>query len=165
MGKTSHNTGKKMNEKGYTLLEVIIVAAIIGILITIGTAHYLEAKRVSVEHLCATRLANLASLENMYFREYAAYGNFFQLQAAKLVDESYTPFDEVQSQANPYIPEYNLTFNVSTEKFQIVAQPIHGDFEGIYVRWRTSGGIEDERSMYVDETGVVRYLSNGRPVF
>jgi prepilin-type N-terminal cleavage/methylation domain-containing protein len=159
------DTRKLLNEAGYTMIEVIIVASIITILLTIGSAHYLEAKRLAMEQLAATRLANIDGYQQMYFREFATYATFQELQAKGYIDSGYTSYDNVLSESVPYVPEYNLTFNVSTESYQVIAQPVHGDFAGFYVRWRISGGIEEERGMFVDQNGVVRYLSNNRPVF
>ena len=155
----------KQDDNGYTILEVIIVAMIIGILVTIGTAHYLEARRLASEHLCATRLANIDAYQKMYYRQYATYATFQELQNEGFIDAAYTSYDDVLSDATPYIPEYFMTFNISGDKYMVTAQPVHGDFNGIYVRWRASGGLEDKRGMLVDQSGVVRYLYNKRPVF
>jgi len=152
-------------ESGYTLIEVIIVAAIIGILLTIGTAHYIEAQRIAIEHLCATRLANIAAFEKMYFREYAQYATFEELQTQGFIDKAYDSFDDVTSRSTPYVPEYWLEFNITTDTYQIIARPILEDFDALYVRWRTAGGQEDVRSMFVDQDGVVRFLRNKRPIF
>ncbi|MBU1023709.1 prepilin-type N-terminal cleavage/methylation domain-containing protein [bacterium] len=159
------NIFEMKNEKGYTMIEVIIVALIIGILLTIGTAHYLEAQRMAVEQLCATRLAQIDALQKMYYRQYSEYATFQELQAEGFIDSAYTPFDDVLSQATPYVPEYTLTFNVSGDRYQVIAETVHGDFNGVYVRWRAAGGQQDKRAMSVDQTGVVRYLYNNRPVF
>lgn len=156
---------KVHDDNGYTILEVIMVAMIIGILITIGTAHYLEARRLASEHLCATRLANIDVYEKMYYRQYATYATFQELQDEGFIDAAYTAHDDVLSNATPYIPEYFMTFNISSDTYQVSAQTVHGDFNAVYVRWRMSGGLEDKRGMFVDQTGVVRYLYNRRPVF
>ena len=153
------------NERGYTLLEVTIVAAIIGILLTIGTAHYLEAQRLSIEHLCATRLANIAAFEKMYYREFSNYATFQELQYQGFIDKTYTSGDDVMSHSTPYIPEYWMEFNIAGDTYQIIARPVVSDFDAVYVRWRVLGGQENERSMYIDQDGVVRYLRNARPVF
>ena len=155
----------KRDDHGYTILEVIIVAMIIGILITIGTAHYIEVRRLASEHLCATRLANIDAYQKMYYRQYATYATFEELQYEGFIDVAYTSYDDVLSNTTPYIPEYFMTFNVTSDRYIVSAQPVHSDFNGIYVRWRVSGGQEDKRGMYVDQSGVVRYLRNRRPVF
>jgi len=153
------------SERGYTLLEVIIVAAIIGILLTIGTAHYLEAQRLSIEHLCATKLANIGAFEKMYYREFANYATFQELQDQGFIDKAYWAGDDVMSHSTPFVPEYWLEFNITGDTYQVVARPVISDNNAVYVRWRVLGGQENERSMYIDQDGVVRYLRNGRPVF
>ena len=153
------------NDMGYTMIEVIIVALIIAVLLTIGTAHYLEAQRMATEHLCATRLANIDALQKMYYRQYSEYATFQQLQEEGFIDVAYTPFDDVLSQSIPYVPEYTLTFNVSGDTYQVIAETVLGDFNSFYVRWRAAGGQQDKRAMSIDQTGVVRYLYNNRPVF
>ena len=155
----------KRDERGYTIIEVIIVAMIIGILVTIGTAHYLEARRLASEHLCATRLANIDAYQRMYYRQFATYATFQELQTEGFIDAAYTSYDDVLSNTTPYIPEYFMTFNISGDTYMVSAQPVHSDFNGVYVRWRASGGLEDKRGMFIDQTGIVRYLSNERPVF
>lgn len=156
---------KLKKESGYTLLEVIIVAAIIGILLTIGTAHYLEVQRLAKEHLCATRLANIAAYEKMYYREYGQYATFQELQNRGFIDRAYTQSDDIAGHAVPFIPDYWLEFSVSTDSYYVIARPVQGDYDAVYVRWRLLGGQEDVRSMYVNQDGVVRYLRNNRPVF
>ncbi len=156
---------KVHDDNGYTILEVIIVAMIIGILITIGTAHYLEVRRLASEHLCATRLANIDAYQRMYYRQYATYATFLELKNEGFIDAAYTAHDDILSNAIPYIPEYFMTFNISSDTYQVSALPVHGDFNGVYVRWRASGGLEDKRGMFVNQAGVVRYLYNNRPVF
>lgn len=157
-------------QRGYTLMEVLIVATIVGILLTIGSVQYLEVKRRSKENLCAQKLNQLAVYEKMYFRENGFYADWEDLlYDGGYVDESYVhPSDTLLHYDRPvYIPEYTLEFIISDDNlgYEIIAEPVIQDAYLWYPRWVPLGGIPELRSMYVDETGVVKWLANGRPVY
>ncbi len=158
-----------MKQKGYTLMEVLIVATIVGILVTVGTVQYLEVKRRSKEKLAAQRLTQLALYERMYFREFGEYGEYFDLRDEGYIDEAYLyEDDDMTHYLRPaYIPEYTLEFNLDEEGggFEIIAESVLEQSHTWYPRWVVIGGIRDLRGMYVEEDGVVKWLTSGRPVY
>jgi prepilin-type N-terminal cleavage/methylation domain-containing protein len=160
---------KYIGQRGYTLMEVLIVATIVSILLTIGSVSYLEAKRRAKEQYAAQRLAQLAVFEKMYFREFTTYATFEDLRDAGYIDQDYIyPSDEPQHYHRPvYVQDYALEFIIAKDGggFEIDATPVLTESQLWYPRWTLLGGIPYLRSLKVDEQGVVEWLSNGRPVF
>jgi len=156
------------SERGYTLMEVLIVATIVGILVTVGTVQYLEVKRRAKEHYCAQRLAQLAVYEHMYFKDFGSYGDWNDLRNQGYIDMDYIhEDDELLHYRRPYyIQEYELDFNIAEGEagFEIVATPVVNQTHLWYPRWIPLGGINDLRSMKVQEDAVVKWLDSGRPV-
>jgi prepilin-type N-terminal cleavage/methylation domain-containing protein len=62
-----------MNNKGFTLTELIIVVAIIGILAMIGIPSYLGQQTSAARTEAYTNLQNLRLLEEQFFAENGAY--------------------------------------------------------------------------------------------
>jgi len=159
----------KIRQRGYTLMEVLIVATIVGILVTVGTVQYLEVKRRSKEKLAVQRLAQLAVFERMYFRDFGNYATFEDLRIEGYIDESYLyQSDEPLHYHRPaYVPEYQLEFNLEQGGlgFEIVATGVLDEPHTWYPRWVPLGGIPDLRAFFVEEDGVVKWLDTGRPVY
>ncbi len=149
-------------------MEVLIVATIVAILVTVGTVQYLEVKRRAKEHYCAQRLAQLAIWEDLYSRELGEYANFDDLQREGYVDWDFLEDDDrLHYQRAAFILEYKLEFNKDKEGggFEIIAEPVVDEPYLWYPRWTPMGGIAGLRSMKVEEDGVVKWLDTGRPVF
>jgi prepilin-type N-terminal cleavage/methylation domain-containing protein len=159
---------KFTGQKGYTLMEVLIVATIVGILVSVGTVQYLEVKRRAKEKFAVQKLAQLSAYENMYFREFGNYADFDNLKLEGYVDQSYYEDDEFRHYLRPaYIPEYQMEFVIDDTGggFRITASPVLEDEYLWFPRWVALGGIQDLRSVYVEEDGVVKWLDSNRPVF
>jgi type IV pilus assembly protein PilE len=62
-----------MNKKGVTLLELLIVVAVIGILAVIATPVYLGSQRRAARSEAMSNLPNLRLLEEQYFAENGCY--------------------------------------------------------------------------------------------
>jgi len=160
---------KNNRERGYTLMEVLVVATIVGILVSVGTVQYLEVKRRSKEKLAAQKVAQLAVYERFYFRDFGKYADFEELREEGYIDEQYRfEDDDVLHYDRPaYIPEFMLDFQIDeeTSDFKITAEPSLQSRHAWYPRWVPLGGIDEYRSVYVEKDGVVRWLDTGRPVF
>lgn len=160
---------RKKNQAGYTLMEVLIVATIIGILLSVGTVQYLEVKRRAKEKFAVSRLALLATYERMYLRNYGVYGDWPDLLDEGLIARDYiNQSDDLTHYERPiYIPEYSLEFEIDSVNggFKITAEPILQQAHLWYPRWVILGGIDDLRSFYVEEDGVVKWLETGRAVY
>jgi len=160
---------EKLGQKGYTLMEVLIVATIVGILVTVGTVQYLEVKRRSKEKLAASKLAQLAAYERMYFRDFGEYAEFEDLREEGYVDWDYIYEDDepLHYQRPVYIPEYTLEFVLDEEGggYEIVAEPVLTEQHLWYPRWYALGGIPYLRGLYVSEDGIVKWLENDRPIY
>jgi type II secretory pathway pseudopilin PulG len=150
-------------------MELLIVVTIVGILVTVGTVQYLEAKRRAKENFCAQRLAQLATWERMYFRDFGEYASYEDLRIEGYIDWDYVKEDDDLLHYNHpvYIQEYKLDFNIETETggFEITAEPVVNERQLYYARWTPMGGIPELRSMKVNRDGVVMWLDTGRPVF
>jgi prepilin-type N-terminal cleavage/methylation domain-containing protein len=65
--------------RGFTLIELMIVIVIIGILATMAILNYTSTKQKSYEAQMKSDLRNLATAEEAYFYDSAAYTTDFTL--------------------------------------------------------------------------------------
>lgn len=70
---------KFRDQKGFTLIELMIVVAIIGILAAIAIPNFLKYQAKSRQSEAKTNLGGIFVAETSYFGEQAAYGNFAQV--------------------------------------------------------------------------------------
>ena len=152
---------------GFTLMEVLLVASIIVILVSVGSVSYLEAQRRAREHYTASRLQELATYEKLYVREFGEFALFWELQEQGYIDPNYSEDDNTQHTVkSPYIPEYTLEIDVPGDgTYRIDAVCVLDNSRDFNPRWRLVGGIWDLRPMYVDDRGMVRWTENDKPIY
>ena len=75
-------------KKGFTLLEVLIVIAIIGILVSIGLASYSTAQSKSRD---ARRRGDLKAMQNAWEQYYAESANAAKTTTGKKISATYLP--------------------------------------------------------------------------
>ena len=72
-----------MNRKGFTLIELLIVVVIIGILAAIAIPKFAATKDKAKLASVKTDLRNSMTAQEAYFSDFATYGTFANLQAAR----------------------------------------------------------------------------------
>jgi type IV pilus assembly protein PilA len=78
------------NEKGFTLIELMIVVAIIGILAAIAIPNFLRFQAKSKQSEAKTNLGGIFTAEISYFGENSFFGNFQQIAWAPTGTARYT---------------------------------------------------------------------------
>jgi prepilin-type N-terminal cleavage/methylation domain-containing protein len=82
----------KRNNRGFSLPELLIVVAIIGIIASIAVPALLEAQRASREAAAIQTLRTIVTAENTYISTkggYQQYGDGPQLSGAGLIDSAF----------------------------------------------------------------------------
>lgn len=95
----------RKNIKGFTLLEVLIVIAIIGILVSIGLASYSSAQQKSRD---ARRKGDLKAMQNAWEQYYADSTNASYPSSCGTIDATYLP------QGLPTDPKTGSVYTVAT---------------------------------------------------
>jgi type IV pilus assembly protein PilA len=83
---------RKRNRKGFTLIELMIVVAIIGILAAIAIPNFLRFQAKSKQSEAKTNLGGIFTAMTAYFGENSYYGNFDQIAWAPVGTNRYTFF-------------------------------------------------------------------------
>jgi len=93
----SHNKHRPVRrDRGFTLIEVLTVAAIIAILSTMAVVSMRGGRRVAYETRAVAAMKNIAESELMYYQRYRFYGNWNQMVAeGDLIDPGYVPNDDL----------------------------------------------------------------------
>ena len=81
----------KKNQRGFSLIELMIVIAIIGILIGVGVAGYKSAIKAANEAAAVKTLRSIADQQMLYFNAHQrnAFGTFEEMRKENLLDSRF----------------------------------------------------------------------------
>ena len=128
--------------EGFSLIELLIVVAVIGIIAALAVPNLVQSKKAANEASAIASVCNLVTAEITYASTLGG-GNFGSL--AELSAENFA--DEVVGSGQKDGYEFSVAANQSIG-FSVIATP-------------TVPGTTGERSFFSDETGVIRYTTDG----
>ena len=152
-----YNGNKRLrDESGFTLLEILVVAFIITILVTMGLSNFTKARQRAYETAGVHGMQSLSAAMLSYHNDNGRFArNFSELQP-KYFDPAYRLSDTIPPRSNPLIRHFSLYWTFSSarpHRFSINAV-------GLYDHWQAGN---DRIELRLTQEGVVerRYVGTG----
>ena len=119
------------NDDGFTLLEILVVAFIITILVTMGITNFVKARQKGIETAGMHGMQSLGAAMQAYHNDYGRYTGFCSLQP-RYIEAGMRLSDAYPPRSNAFIRHFSLSFQFRS------AQPHMYSINaiGIYDHWQ-----------------------------
>ncbi len=135
------NNPRRFSDKGFSLVELLIVLLIIGIIAQMAIPHLMQSKLAANEASAITTVRSVLNAETLYVTTVGSgrYGDMATLVSGMLVDSVIG-----SSTKDGYV--FSIALGAADTSFSLDARPTGYDITGI-------------RSFFADETAVIRYTT------
>ena len=135
------NNPKRFSDRGFSLVELLIVVLIIGIIAQMAIPHLMQSKLAANEASAITTVRSVLNAETLYVTTVGSgrYATMGALVSGMLVDTVVG-----SSTKDGYV--FSISLGAAATSFSIDARPTGFSNSGI-------------RSFYSDETAVIRYTT------
>ena len=133
----SISKGNNKKQQGFTLIELMIVVAVVSIVATVAIPGLIAAKKRANEASTITALRTISSVQSQYRIRYGSFGNIPDLDASGMLDDNFADFQKSgYVYANALVP--------SPGSWALTAEPLNP-------------GASGDRYFFIDTTGVIRF--------